>query len=277
MDNLFPILLLGAIIVTITVIVWRANRHERQIDTFIADARRTKPLFCAGSAWYKVHFQLVQIGADETRRQRCVLVVSEKHLAVYTLEDGGIQRRFAGVPADLRWFGRPQKYHYGLNEIWLHYEVGQDWFLLKLDMHIKRMQGLVRTLKAIAADDLVVAYRRQRPYIHHGPIPAYPATQDIHGAWALAAPVALYIMPTRLVILENSSVSRAIPVREIAEIERVRRADVAKRGGLVRFIALGESLAYALDDDEAFAQQLATTAKADLEEISRKRKTPEEV
>ena len=35
---------------------------------------------------------------------------------------------------------------------------------------------------------------------------------------------------------------------------------------------MGETLAYALDDNELFAQQLSSAAKAELEEITRKQK-----
>ena len=272
MDNLLTFFSLGIIIVIIVLVVRRTNRHERQINDFLAEARRTKPLFHGGSAWGKIHFQLARIGADETRRQRCLLVVSNKHLAIYVREDDTIQRVFAAVPADLRWFGRPEKYRYGTNEIWLHYQIGASWHLLKLDMYITQMQRLVRALKAIASDNLVTAYRRRRPYIHHGPVAASPVTQDIHGAWTLAAPVSLYVMPTKLVIFEEGDVVQTYPVREITAVERVRRTDILKRGGLVRFTALGDNLAYALDDDKVFAYQLSSASKADLEEITRKRK-----
>lgn len=272
MNDLLAVSLVVVIIAIVIYIILRANRRERYINDFLAEARRTNPLFSAGSAWSKAHFQLVRIGTDESRRQRCVLVVSDKHLAVYVLEGGAIRRCFAAVPADLRWFGRPQKYRYGSNTIWLHYEIDRTWQLLKLDMHITQMYALVRALKTIASDDLVTAYRRRRPYIHHGPVVAAPAAQDIHGAWTLAEPVALYIMPTQLVILEDSVVAHTIPIREIAAVERVRRKDMARRGGLVRFVALGETLAYALDDDETFAQQLSSAARAELEEITRKQK-----
>lgn len=165
----------------------------------------------------------------------------------------------------LRWFGRPQKYTDGINEIWLHYETENGWKLLKLWMHRAVMQDVVRALKTVAPPELITAYRRRRPYIHAEPVVAYPATQDIHGAWTLAEPITLYLMPRFLVILEGATVLRKVPLEAIQQIGALRRLDEPGAQGLVRFHAEEETFAFAIDEHEAFAHALADAAKRTLE------------
>jgi hypothetical protein len=124
---------------------------------------------------------------------------------------------------------------------------------------------LVRALKQVAAPELVTAYRRQRPYVHSGPHNVRPATQDIHGAWALGDAFALYLMPRFLVILEDSRVLRKIPLEAIQQIGALRRIDAPQADGLVRFRAEEEPFAFSLPGYEAFAASLAEAAKRSLE------------
>jgi hypothetical protein len=166
----------------------------------------------------------------------------------------------------MRWFGRPQKYSTGLNDLWLHFEIGDRWHLVKVRLYEGLMRDMVRGLKAIASDELVTAYRRRRPYIHEGPAAAQPATQDIHGAWTLDAPVTLYLMPRFLVILRDTLVLRKIPLEAVQEIGAFRRLDEPQAQGLVRFRAEEETLAFALDKYDGFAASMAEAARRTLEE-----------
>jgi hypothetical protein len=172
----------------------------------------------------------------------------------------------------LRWFGRPQKYDYGRNTIWLHSEQEGGWQIVSIDTFYTDLQRFVRAIKQIATPEQVKAYRRRRPYIHHGASVVQPATQDLHGAWALSPPVVLYVMPLFVVILAmDGAVLRTLPLPEVRFIEAVRRLDAP--GGLVRFKYAEESYAFEARDYRELAQAIADAAKRSLEEpVERKRK-----
>lgn len=222
-------------------------------------------------------FQLEQPGYPALWRwQSGVIAITQESITFYPrrLEMG---QRIDFASGRLRWFGRPVKYTSGMNEIWLHFEQEDSWQLLKIRLYKDDMRALVRALKAVATPELVTAYRRQRPYVHTGPVIAQPATQDLQGAWHLEEEVALYLMPLYLVILRGRAVLRLIPLEAMAEIGALRRLDQPGAAGLVRFRAEEETLAFALRHYDSFAAALAQAARLTLEDpLERKQKKSDE-
>ena len=219
-----------------------------------------------------MRWQTVQPGQRDSSPKRDILFITP---ACFTIlkRTPELPEIVSFTPDQLRWFGRPQKYSYGYNDIWLHIEQADGWHILKLRLYRDMMLQLVRALKSFASPKLVEAYRRRRPYVHVGPVTAQPATQDIHGAWALDAPVNLFLMPRFLVILQRQTVLRKIPLEAVQQIGALRRLDAPGAQGLVRFRAEEETFAFAVDQHDAFAAALAEAAKRTLEApLERKQK-----
>ncbi len=210
-------------------------------------------------------YRLRQINGTATRWYYCVLEIEQGSIILYP-RTRGTQQQFLFAIHALRWFGRPKKYEMGSNDIWLHLEQDDLWTLLEIRLHHAEMRRFVRTLKTITHETMVKAYRRQRPYIHYGAVEAYPATQDIYGAWKLDEGVSLYIMPLYLVILRGSRVLRAVPLSDVQEITALRRLDEPTDDGLVRFRVAEESMAFAIEHHQEFADRLAEAARRSLEE-----------
>ncbi len=171
--------------------------------------------------------------------------------------------RFA--PEDIRWFGRPEAYGAGLNELWIHVERKREWVLVKLWLGRTQMMDFIRAIKPLVPLELVVSYRRKRPYIEYGPVQAQPAEQDIHGAWTLESSVSLYLMPRYLLILHDDAVQKMIPLESVQQIGALRRLDAPQANGLIRFQTAEAQYAFALKDYETFANALADAAKRTLE------------
>lgn len=254
----------------------RADRRNRAARRLVGQLQAERqPLYCAASCgtW----FQVETINGSRGPRRPFVVEVSAGQLAIYPVE-GEAAPALLIRPDELRWFGRPQKYHYGTNEIWLHAETAGEWRLIKLRLGQMQMRALVRALKAIASSEQTAAYRRRRPYLHAGPVTAHPATQDMLGAWTLDDPLTLYLTPLYLVLLRGSRVRRAIPLEQIQSISAIDRLDAPGAAGLVRFEANGETLAFSLDDHRGFASLLGEAARRTLEdpvEWQRKKKKPD--
>ncbi len=227
-------------------------------------------LYSSGS-----RFLVVTINGSHTRRQPFVIAVMPACLSVYSLHGDSVPS-LSFTPEQLRWFGRPKKYSYGLNEIWLHAAIDGRWVLLKLWLNREPMQKLVRALKEFATPEQVIAYRRRRPYVHYGPVTVRPAEQDMLGAWTLGDSVALYLMPTGLVLLDGAAVRQVIPLSTIQGVSAIRRAERLNTAGLVRFTGNDKPVAFALKPYEAFASALADAARHTLEDpvewLSRKKK-----
>lgn len=254
----------------------RANRRNSAARRLVGKLQAERqPLYCAasGGTW----FQAETINGSRGARRPFVVEVSAERVAVHPV--GGDAAQTVIVRRDdLRWFGRPKKYRYGTNEIWLHAESGGEWRLIRLRLSETQMRALVRALKAIATDAQVSAYRRRRPYLHAGPVTARPATQDMLGAWTLSDPLALYLTPLYLVLLRGSRVHRVIPLEQVQSISAIDRLDAPGAAGLVRFEADSEKLAFSLDDHRGFASLLGEAARRTLEdpvEWQRKKKKPD--
>jgi hypothetical protein len=245
----------------------------RSLHLRYAEIQARQPLYCLGSPHFNdTGYSLGVIGAaDRTVRwQGCLVSVEADGLHVYP-RTRKMDLHVHFRRDSLRWFGRPEKYQPGRNTIWLHFESGGLWHLLRLRAQRHPMQQFVRALKQIATPEQVKAYRRRRPYVHYGPAPAQTATQDIHGAWSVAAPpLALYLTPCALVELEGDQVRRALPLEQVQQIEVMRRADDPAAGGVVRFrfmhSAEPENIAYTLPDYIPFGAALAEAAKRSLED-----------
>jgi hypothetical protein len=137
--------------------------------------------------------------------------------------------------------------------------------LVKLWLGQTQMMDFIRALKPMVDPDMVIAYRRRRPYIHYGPVQAQPAQQDIHGAWTLELTVSLYLMPRYLLILHDEAVQWLIPLASVQQISALRRLDAPQADGLMRFQTAEAQYAFALKDYEAFANALADAGKRTLE------------
>ena len=229
----------------------------------------------ANWGWHDFRFRLDRPDDNITGWQGGTIFVTHKRIAIYKYPEP--QPLFTIQPHELRGFWRPQKYTDGINEMWIHAHIGLTWYILKIRLQKFAMQKLVRAMKDIATEEQTKAYRRRRPYIHRGLSPAFPATQNIHGAWELDSPVALYIMPLRLVIFVGNEVQQTVPLAAVQNIAVLKRMEGGNPPGLVRFTAGEETLAFAMDDYEAWASELAEAAKRTLEEpISRKRKAKDD-
>lgn len=226
-------------------------------------------------------FRLTTVGGDTTRWTSCLLVVTVNGMRGYLPASPAPHLAFQWTPDALRWFGRPQKYHDGENELLIHLQItgsaGAAWQRLELRSSRYEMTTLIRAMKQIATPEQITAYRRRRPYVHYGPLPAVRAEQDIYGAWELGAPVTVYLTPAFLVILNGTQVERALPLAQVQSIEARRRLDAPTADGLVRFRVGEETLTYATSEYEALAQALAEAARRTLEApIARKQKKKED-
>ncbi|MEW6579469.1 MAG: hypothetical protein AB1435_09760 [Chloroflexota bacterium] len=242
----------------------RNHRRAQAAQALIRHIQQTEqPLYCAQTDG--IRCQVITQGKRRSGWKNGVIAVTPDRIAAYALGGDG-QPCAAFSPADLRWFGRPRKYSSGSNEIWLHAEHDRRWSLLQVRLSRLAMHALVRALKVVATPEQVTAYRRRRPYIHYGPAPAHPARQDIHGAWTLAEPVGLYLIPSHIVVLSGEETHRVIPLDAVQNVSAIRRLDRPDAVGLLRFEVRGEPLAFALDRHETFAAQMAEAARRTLED-----------
>jgi hypothetical protein len=269
------------IFVLVAVLLWvaaretRLQRNGRSLVRLLEE--RDQPLYCTYSNGLRS--RILTINGQKTRWTQFVVAVLLDEIVLYRVAPGKLEHRLSIAAPRLRWFGRPEKYTRGANEMWFHAEVDGEWALVQLRLHRSRMQALVRALKEIATPDQVTAYRRHRPYIHYGPVSVRPATQDLHGAWKLDTPLDLYLMPAFLIVLEGTQVQRTLPLNIMQEITAVERLDRPRAAGLVRFVVEEEAFAFALDQYTEFAEALAEAAKRTLEDPlqwQRKKKKPDD-
>jgi hypothetical protein len=254
---------------------WRENRRHKWTQALTHRIQQTSsPLVCISS--YGMRFQVEDVRARRSRWYPYLIAVTPEQIMFYR----AVQDQtpfFSFAPDQLRWFGRPKKYHrYRGNELWLHVEKDGRWFLIRLRLYISDMQALIRALKAVATLEQITAYRRQRPYIHFGPAAARPANQDMQGAWSLGDPVTLYLMPLFLVMFNGATVTKTISLETIQGVSAIRRADQARAEGLIRFQAGDQPMAFALKPYDTLAGALGEAARRTLEEpvevLGRKKK-----
>ncbi len=155
-------------------------QYDPASRALVAEIKNTQsPLQC----FYAVgRFEVIELNGGNSSWKYFIVTVKPGEITVFPRKQKAVEP-FTFTPDQIRWFGRPRKYSPGLNDLWLHLETDGCWQLVKLRLYQGHMRDLVRGLKAIASEELVIAYRRRRPYIHEGPVQAQPATQDIHGTW----------------------------------------------------------------------------------------------
>ncbi len=209
-------------------------------------------------------YRILALGTQETRWCSGVLDLTPERITLYRRSQS-MPSDFGFAPSELRWFGRPQKYENGTNEIWLHLERDAHWILLKVQLSRAAMQDFVRNLKPLVSAEINTAYRRTRPYVHYGPVRVQPAEQDIHGSWTLDAPITIYLMPLHLVILQNAEVLRVLPLERVQQVAALHRIDQPDADGLTSFNLDGEKFAFASSDYQAMAEAIAEAARRSLE------------
>lgn len=275
------VVILAVVTAALACVAYVFGRSYRQRKKLIRLIQQQKePLLYCDAPWSNLYFQVVTPGDRAPAVSKSgLLAVTEKRLSVYQSGAATLIAEFACAPGEIRGFWRPQKYDDGINELWIHIQMGGLWCILKLRLMRHDMQALIRAMKVITTEEQVKAYRRQRPYIHRAPTPACPAVQNLQGAWELDAPVDLYLMPLYLVIFHQGQVQRLIDLHHLQQIAALPRLDAPQSDGLLRFRVetTGEMLAFALKEYEAWADDLAQAAKRTLEEpVMRKQKGYEE-
>ena len=165
----------------------RADRRNRRARSLIDRLRNERqPLYCVASS--ATWFQVETVSGSRSPRRPFVVEVCEDCLTLYPL-DREAAPEVVVRPENLRWFGRPRKYHPGTNEIWLDVEIDGEWRLIKVRLTETHMRGLVRALKEIASEEQISAYRRRRLGDHFDP--SRTPRRDMLGAWTLSEPLAL--------------------------------------------------------------------------------------
>jgi len=263
MSDIYPALLLLLGGLGVGLYVAHKLRVYTRMGALFARLNQLNPLFCQ----WPIKCRRIEVGERYPPRwQRSILVLTETDITVYP-QSRNADKNWTFQPSDLRWFGRPTKYTYSNNnELWVDFEVGGRWHILKVRTHQDEMMALVRAFKAIATEEQIKAYRRRRPYIRFGPIDARPAEQDSYGVWTLSATVQLFLNPFALVVMQQGRVTRTLPLLEIDKIAALERRDTPNADGLVRFRIQNKPLAFTLPGHEEFAKLLALAAKRSLEE-----------
>lgn len=256
--------------------MWGAyeTQRNRYVSRLIARLAKHNPIFMS-NRWTVIKYQWVAAG-ENAKWRRCILLVSHKRIAIYPYPPPkeNVQALATIQPHEIMGFWRPVKYHSGNNDLWIHAQIGLTWGILKLRTYHGDMQKLIRAMKEISSEEQTKAYRRRRPYIHREPTIAFPAEQSLTGDWEMGEAIRLYLMPLHLVIFAGDEVQRTIELTAIQDIAALKRMEGGKPAGLIRFSYGEKDLAFALDDYEAWAKDLAEAAKRTLEEpVMRKRKS----
>lgn len=264
---------------TLAGLAWGAYeaRRNRRVYRLVNELSKHNPLYLS-YRWTVVKYQWTAAGEDD-KWQRCVLLVTHKRIAIYPYPppDENVEPLATIQPHELRGFWRPVKYQSGQNNLWIHAQIGLTWGILKLQLYYTDMQKLIRAMKEISTEEQTKAYRRRRPYIHRQPTIAFPAQQSLTGEWEMGESIHLYLMPLHLVIFAGDEVQRTIELADIQEIAALKRMEGGRPAGLIRFNYGEEDLAFALDDYESWAEDLAEAAKRTLEEpVMRKRKSKDD-
>jgi len=253
----------------------RANKTAKLVEKL----KQYDPLYLS-DRWTVVRYCIETIGDKQSKWQRGTLLVTHKRIAIYPYVPDDVEKvkaLYTIQPTEIRGFWRPVKYMPGENEIWIHAEIGEQWQILKMTLYQHDMQELVRAMKEITTEEQIKAYRRRRPFIHRDLSDAFPAKQSLTGEWEISAKVQLYLMPLFLVVLGENRVLEQIALTEIQDIGALKRMEGGKPDGLVRFFVDNELRAFAMNDYEAWAQDIAEAAKRTLEEpVMRKRKSKDD-
>lgn len=245
------------------------NVFKRSLFRAAREIRERKPLFSSDVFYDATNYQLYVIN-PQMERQRwrfCLFSIESDGMHLYP-ETPKMDIHIHFTRESLRWFGRPEKYNPDKNDMWLHFESGGLWHWLHLKTHKAPMERIVRAMKQVATPEQVKAYRRHRPYVHYGPLPARFGEQDLYGAWLVYPDtLSLYLTPLQLVVMDGENVRRVLPLEKIQQIEVMRRVDEPDSpAGVVRFKVGEEIYAYIMRDYIGFGAALIEAAKRSLED-----------
>jgi hypothetical protein len=274
------ILITGGVVGSIASLIalgWWKMRQFEQLSA-MRNQLLTPDVIFLSTPWSGMRVQIATPVGDK-RWQGGMLMIAEQRIAIYPERLTDTPQPMISLDSgDLRGFWRPEAYHNGKNEIWLHV-YNKRWIVLKVQVNRGVMSEIVRAIKQIATPEQITAYRRRRPYIHLGPDYAQPAQQSLQGDWQLEDPVELYLMPAALVVIERDGLVRTIyPLAEIQNIAALRRMEGGSLPGLLRFSYQGQMVAFAVHDWESWASNLAEAAKRTLEApVIRKSKRHDEI
>jgi hypothetical protein len=243
---------------------------------FIQGLEAQKPFYLS-PRWIDLQFQAGILSESSSKWQRLILFIGHKRLAIYPYPPKPDSQPLLSIdPQELRGFWRPEAYHDGINEVWIHAESLQHWRLVKIRSNRYVMPDIIRALKELSSPEQVKAYRRRRPYPYLGPNPALPARQGLTGEWELFNPVELYLMPLHLVIMKEGIIQRVLHMEAIQNIAALKRMEGGEPVGIVRFSHDGENFAFATNEYETWASTIAEAAKRSLEEpVMQKQKSKE--
>jgi hypothetical protein len=175
--------------------------------------------------------------------------------------------------------------HDDLRRIFLHAIARGRYSILAFQLHPTEMSVLrriVRSLQSASQPDLIMP---------SPPMPAFVANQNVYGQITAGAPVHLYLLPHRLIVLHHERVTAQINLgrlRRVLAIERlpagiasgladwrhwVRWLGVRQvTGGLLRLHSAGETALFITPRYADLAQSIAQTATCTAEFIAREDK-----
>jgi hypothetical protein len=216
---------------------------------------------------------IAKLGERALRERKAIVAVLPNYVAIYPLTVR-MQEAFTFNTDDIRWFSLVRGYSDLEREIALDLEKDLQWVDLRIRMDKASIKKLTEAMEPIAPNTVLFTRSRRRPNVRPDPVQAWPATQDIHGAWTLDDPVKLCITPLYLVVLRDGYVQNSFLLPALENIRADKRLDNPDAAGLVRFTAADETFAYAVNDYAGFAEALAGAIKRNVEESAgQKQKT----
>jgi len=242
------------------------KRYNRRYQQFRSTLVKQRPSYLSSY----IAYEWAAVGKTVDKHwQGCTFMVTAKGIAIYRSGELllTIQKH------ELRGFWRHPNDYIKRNELWIHAQIDLTWSILKVSYSKQGKNRLFRAISAISTEEQRKAHHRPPPYIHRGPTKAFPAQQSLTGEWEMGDAIRLYLMPLYLVIFAGDEVQRTIDLSKIQEIAALKRMEGGNPAGLIRFRSDEEDFAFALNNYEAWANDLAEAAKRSLEEpVIRKRK-----
>jgi hypothetical protein len=216
---------------------------------------------------------IAKLGERVPRERKAIVAVLPGYVAVYPLTIR-MREAFTFNTDDIRWFSLVRGYSDLEREIALDLEKDLQWIDLRIRMDKASIKKLTEAMEPIAPNTVLFTRSRRRPNVRLDPVQAWPATQDIHGAWTLDDPVKLCITPLYLVVLRDGYVQNSFLLTALEDIRADKRLDDPDAAGLVRFTVADATFAYAVNDYAGFAETLAGAIKRNVEESAgQKQKT----
>jgi hypothetical protein len=252
-------------------------RQVNQIQNFLKNLEIQNPYYLS-PYWADIEYQWGMAGETIPKWQRGIVFIGHKRLSIYPYPPKADSQPIVSIdPQELRGFWRPDAYHDGRNDVWIHAESLEHWGILKLRTWRGIMADIIRALKEVHSPEQVKAYRRRRPYLHKDPALVLPAKQSLTGEWELFKPVEIYLMPLHLVIMKAGIIQRVLHIEAIQDIAALKRMEGGEPTGVIRFSHDGETFAFATNEYETWAKSIAEAAKRSLEEpVMQKQKSKDD-